>query len=74
VQRFRNPDHLAALVERSLRKLEERLEEGNLSGGSADRASESRQGKTPPSMPRPHLQPCSCSIAVLTIVRARPQD
>jgi hypothetical protein len=35
VQRFRNPDHLAALVERSLRKLEERLGEGNLSGGNA---------------------------------------
>lgn len=34
VQRFRNPDHLAALVERSLRKLEERLGEGNLSGGN----------------------------------------
>jgi hypothetical protein len=33
VQRFRNPDHLAALVERSLRKLEERLGEGNLNGG-----------------------------------------
>jgi hypothetical protein len=35
VQRFRNPDHLAALVERYLRKLEERLGEGNLSGGNA---------------------------------------
>ncbi len=34
VQRFRNPDHLAALVERSLRKLEERLGEGNLNGGN----------------------------------------
>jgi hypothetical protein len=34
VQRFRNPDHLANLVERSLRKLEERLGEGNLSGGN----------------------------------------
>jgi hypothetical protein len=33
VQRFRNPDHLANLVERSLRKLKERLGEGNLNGG-----------------------------------------
>jgi hypothetical protein len=34
VQRFRNPDHLANLVERSLRKLEERQNESNLGGGS----------------------------------------
>ncbi len=34
VQRFRNPDHLANLVERSLRKLEERQSGRNLGGGS----------------------------------------
>ena len=35
VQRFRNPDHLANLVERSLRKLEERQSGSNL-GGNLD--------------------------------------
>jgi hypothetical protein len=40
VQRFRNPDHLATLVERSLRKLAERSG-GNSGGGASPRGSSS---------------------------------
>ena len=45
VQRFRNPDHLANLVERSLRKLEERQSGSNLGGGSPTGSSGDRAPK-----------------------------
>ena len=55
VQSFRNPDHLANLVERSLRKLEERQSGSNLGGGIP---TGSRDCRTPISArPVPELLP-----------------